>query len=95
MRTPGFDPAFILRLLDMGVQVEAGVLHIDERRIEAGEPDQLDDLRVGDAAHMGSQGEAALTQDALDPILSHVPLSSLFAAAARPPAPTAHAADWR
>ena len=54
------------------VQVEAGVLHIDERRIEAREPDQLDDLGVGDAANMSSQGEAALAQDALDPVLSHV-----------------------
>jgi hypothetical protein len=55
------------------VQIEGGVLHVDERRIETGEPDQLDDLRVGDAADMGAQGEAAFAQDALDPILSYVP----------------------
>src|SRR5271168_423582 len=39
------------------VQVEACVLHVDEGRIKAGKPDQLDDLRVSDPAHMGSQGE--------------------------------------
>ena len=42
------------------VQIEGGVLHIDESCVEAGQPDQLDDLRVGDAADMGSQGEAAV-----------------------------------
>ena len=54
------------------MQIEGGVLHVDECRIETGEPDQLDNLRVGDAANMGAQGEAALAQDALDPVLSHV-----------------------
>ena len=54
------------------MQVEGGVLHVDKSRIETGEPDQLDDLRVGDAADMGSQGEAAFAQDPLDPVLFHV-----------------------
>jgi hypothetical protein len=35
------------------------VLHIDERGVEAGEPDQLDDLRVGDTADMGAERETA------------------------------------
>jgi len=55
------------------VQIKSSVLHVDESGIEAGEPDQLDDLRIGDAADMRSQGEAALTQDPLDPVLFHVP----------------------
>ena len=46
------------------MQVEAGVLHVDEDRIETGEPDQFDDLRVGDPADMGPQSEAAFAQDA-------------------------------
>ena len=46
------------------MQVEAGVLHVDEGRIETGEPDQFDDLRVGDPADMGPQSEAAFAQDA-------------------------------
>jgi hypothetical protein len=32
-------------------------------------PDQFDDLRVGDAADMGPQSEAAFAQDALYAIL--------------------------
>ena len=77
------------------VKVEAGVLHVYEGRIETGEPDQLDDLRVGDAADMGPQSEAAFAQNALDPILFHIPVSSLFASGARPPEQTARAAGWR
>ena len=46
------------------MQVEAGVLHVDEGRIENGEPDQFDDLRIGDAADMGPRSEAAFAQDA-------------------------------
>jgi hypothetical protein len=63
------------RELDI-VQLEGRVLHIDKGRIEAGEPDQLDDLRVRNAADVGSQGETALAQNALDPVLSHVPALS-------------------
>jgi hypothetical protein len=37
------------------VQIEGGVLQIDERRIKPGEPDQFNDLRVGDAADMSSK----------------------------------------
>jgi hypothetical protein len=44
------------------MQVEAGVLHVDEGRIETGEPDQFHDLRVGDAADMGPQSEAAFAR---------------------------------
>ena len=39
---------------------------------KTGEPDQFDDLRVGDAADMGPQSEAAFAQDALHAILFHV-----------------------
>ena len=55
------------------VQVEAGMLHVDKGRVETGETDQLDDLRVGDTTDMGSEGETALTQDALDTVFLHVP----------------------
>ena len=55
------------------VQIEGGVLHVDECRIETGEPDQLDNLRVGNPADMGSEGETALAQNALDPVLFHAP----------------------
>jgi len=41
-------------------QIEAGVLHVDEGGVKAGEPDQLDDLRVWDTAHMGAEREPAL-----------------------------------
>jgi hypothetical protein len=54
------------------VQVEGGVLHVDKSCVETSEPDQFDNLRVGDAADMGSQGEAAFAQDPLDPVLLHV-----------------------
>jgi hypothetical protein len=70
------------------VQVVGGVLHVDEGGVEAGEPNDLDDLRVGDAADMGAEGEAALAQDALDPVLSQHSLPRL-------PAPTLPAAGWR
>ena len=164
VRTPGFDPAFILRLLDMGVQgvqvphvssaavareavkavryppegergmaagsraanfgktpllehmaqsnreallacmiedmeavaqIEAGVLHVDKRRVEPGETDDLDDLRVGNAADMGAQGEAAFAQDALDPVLFHNSLPKLLAAKFKLLVPTWLAAGWR
>ena len=55
------------------VQVEAGMLHVDKGRVETDETDELDDLRVGDTADMGSEGETALAQNALDPVLFHVP----------------------
>ena len=74
------------------MQVEAGVLHVDEGRIETGEHDQLDDLRVGDAADMGPQSEAAFAQDALRAILFQVVPPASFAAGARPPALTADVA---
>ena len=62
---------------------------------KTGEPDQLDDLRVGDAADMGPQSETAFAQNALDPILLHVVLPACFAAGARPPVRTADAAGRR
>jgi hypothetical protein len=77
------------------VQVEAGVLHVDESRVETGKPDQLDDLRVSDPADMGPQSEAAFAQDALHAILFHVVLPASFAAGARPLARTADAAGRR
>jgi len=53
------------------VQIEAGVLHVDESGVKPREPNDLDDLRVGDAADMGSQREAALLQDPPNPIFLH------------------------
>ena len=41
------------------MQVEAGMLHVDKGRVETDETDELDDLRVGDTADMGSEGETA------------------------------------
>ena len=53
------------------VQIVGGVLHVDESGIEAREPDDLDDLRVGDPADMGAQREAAFAQYPFYPILFH------------------------
>ena len=53
------------------VQVEAGVLHIDKGGVKAGEPDDLDNLRIGDAADMRAERQAALAQDAFYAIFSH------------------------
>ncbi len=52
-------------------QVEAGVLHVDEHGIEAGEPDDLDDLRIGDATRIGAERDAAVAHDAFDAVLLH------------------------
>ena len=41
------------------VQIVGGVLHVDKGGVEARQPDDLDDLRVGDAADMGAQCEPA------------------------------------
>jgi hypothetical protein len=56
------------------VQVVAGVLHVDEGGIEARQPNDLDDLRIGDPADMCAQREPAFVQYPLYPILSHLPL---------------------
>src|SRR5579875_3239328 len=53
------------------VQVEARMLHVDKGRIKAGKPDDLDDLRIGEAADMGAKGKTALAQNAFDAILPH------------------------
>ena len=53
------------------MQVEGGVLHINKGSVEPSQPDDLDDLRVGDAADMRAEREAAFVQDALHPILLH------------------------
>ena len=50
------------------VQVEARMLHVDKGGVKAGKPDDLDDLRVGDAADMGPERQPALAQDALYPV---------------------------
>ena len=52
-------------------QVEARVLHVDEGGVEPGMPDDLDDLRIGDAADVGAEREATLAQDLLDSIRLH------------------------
>ena len=45
------------------VQVEARVLHVDKSGVKPREPDDLDDLRVGDAADMRPQSQPALAHD--------------------------------
>ena len=35
-------------------QIEARVLHVDEGGVEPGVADDLDDLRIGDAANVGA-----------------------------------------
>ena len=42
------------------MQAEGGVLHIDKSRIEASQPDQFDDLRVGDDTDISSESQAPL-----------------------------------
>jgi len=39
------------------MQVEGGVLHVDKGGVKPGKADDLDDLRIGDAADMGPEGE--------------------------------------
>ena len=53
------------------VQIVGCVLHVDKRGVKAGEPDQLDNLRVGNAAGMCPQSEPALAQDPFHPVFSH------------------------
>ena len=77
------------------VQIEARMLHVDKGGVEPSEADNLDNLRVGNAADMGAQGEATLAQDALYPILSHGALRSGADDEARRPAPAALAEDAR
>jgi hypothetical protein len=55
------------------VQIVAGVLHVDKGGIEARQPDDLDDLRVGDPADMGAEREPAFAQYPFYPILFHAP----------------------
>jgi hypothetical protein len=64
-------------------QIEAGVLHVDEGGVEAGEADDLDDLRVGDAAGVGAEGKPAFGQNALYPVLLHRFLLIVIPAEAR------------
>ena len=47
------------------------MLHVDKRRVEPGEADQLDDLRVGDTADMRAERQPALAEDLLDAVLLH------------------------
>jgi hypothetical protein len=56
------------------VQVVAGVLHVDEGGIEASQPDDLDDLRVGDPAIMRAKRQPAFAQYPFYPILLHASL---------------------
>jgi hypothetical protein len=53
------------------VQVEAGVFHVDKGGVKPGEADDLDDLRIGDAADMGPESEPAAAHDALHPVFLH------------------------
>ena len=51
-------------------EVEGGVLHVDERRVEAGQADDLDHLRVGEG-YVGAQGEAVFAQRAPYSVFLH------------------------
>jgi hypothetical protein len=53
------------------VQIVGGVLHVDEGGIEARQPDDLDNLRIGDPADMGAQREPAFAQYPFYPVLFH------------------------
>src|SRR5580704_10205795 len=56
------------------MQVVAGVLHVDECGIEASQPDDLDDLRVGDPANMRAKRQPTFAQYPFYPILLHASL---------------------
>src|SRR5205085_7466935 len=53
------------------MQVEGGVLHVDKGGVEPREADDLDDLRIGDAAGMGPKRQPARVHDPLDPVFLH------------------------
>ena len=53
------------------MEIVTGVLHVDKGRVEPRQPDDLDDLRVGNAADMGTQCETAFAQYPFYPILFH------------------------
>jgi len=50
------------------------VLHVDKGGVEARQPDDFDDLRVGDPADMGAQREPAFAQYPFYSILLHASL---------------------
>lgn len=52
-------------------QIETGVLHVDECSVETGMADDFDDLRIGNAANVGAQCQAAFADDFLDAIALH------------------------
>ena len=56
------------------VQVETRVLHVDKGGVEPGETDDLDDLRVGDAADMRAERQPAVAHDAFYAVFLHPPL---------------------
>ena len=49
----------------------SAAITIYKSRVEAREADQLDDLRVGDAADMRAERKPALAEDFLDAVLLH------------------------
>ena len=53
------------------VQIEARMLHVDKGGVEARKSDDLDNLRIRNAADMGPEREAAAAEDAFDPVLLH------------------------
>ena len=67
------------------VQVEAGVLHVDKGGVEAGEPDDLDDLRVGDAADMGPEARPPSRRMRFTRFSLMMPSSPRSMTQARPP----------
>ncbi len=63
------------------------MLHVDKGGVEPGEADDLDDLRIGDAARMRAEGKPALVHDALDPVFLHRSLLNVDLEAPHPPFP--------
>ena len=53
------------------MQVKGRVLHVYKSRVEAREADQLDDLRVGNAADTRAERKPALAEDFFDAVLLH------------------------
>ena len=77
-RSRGFAPVEVMPTrsaaitIDLHVaEVHRAVLQVDERRVEAGVADDLDDLRVGEHPDVGPDRESALAHNSLDSVLLH------------------------
>src|SRR5712691_11575345 len=87
VRTIGVMPtrsAAITQVLHV-MQIEAGVLHVDKGGVEPCKPDDLDDLRIGDAADMRAEREPTPAHDPLHPVFLHGALPIAFFSGTQPP----------